>query len=725
MTENGGPAAPPPASKENGEEAADDGDYKELYLQEIEKRKTVMKLAQKAARDYDELKRRYSDVSQTAEMLKVRLEEREHDLHNLRSVSEAVYHEYDNLRQRYKVEAESMAQAFNRATEWYRENKSLRRETNNLKRQSAILLQRVSDGSPDLDISVLAGMEETTDKKEIQDLQQQHEKEVDNLMNKIKGLENEVANLTMEISKAKQDEFEAQEELLEMRRELEDANQQIDTLKKRTSELEAVEQRMGRVSVLVLDEVEALQAQLRTEAARANTAATEAAKARGERAALARQSAVAMSELMGDEKLSMAMQEVDSLTKQLHKQEEDYKQKINKLKAELLSYETGEKAAELELLRERVQLLEEEVRVQEGKASEGQCEVETLRKEVEEQRKLLKSLQESARTPDSPSQSVCSPQDSQMVPIPPPPPIPGAKAPPPPPPPPPPPLPPLPPPPPPPPCAPPPPPPPLPANNPVTALATLIGVSKQNKKAKEPESTDAAGKGCGMDDLINQIKQGGVKLKSTKSHSVGSISKKPDNDEKEKPPDAVQEMKSILATMKRGRQGRIKPSEISQGSKFRTKNEKGESTSSKGSKTEVSCLRNEDSSSAMTNGNLPSQTKGNSHITNTTEDSAGHKNTTESHSKKVIETDACTDTVKMREKCSSSREPTNFKETDTTASASHTLRLTSPSAGENECSSREVTPPRRSEEQESGRPPSGRAITTTTIFLSGQSLPQD
>lgn len=35
---------------------------------------------------------------------------------------------------------------------------------------------------------------------------------------------------------------------------------------------------MGRVSVLVLDEVEALQAQLRSEAARANTAASEAAK---------------------------------------------------------------------------------------------------------------------------------------------------------------------------------------------------------------------------------------------------------------------------------------------------------------------------------------------------------------------------------------------------------------------------------------------------------------
>lgn len=49
--------------------------------------------------------------------------------------------------------------------------------------------------------------------------------------------------------------------------------------------------------------------------------------------------------------------------------------------AELLSYETGEKAAEVELLRERVQLLEEEVKVQEGKASDAQSEVTKLRTE--------------------------------------------------------------------------------------------------------------------------------------------------------------------------------------------------------------------------------------------------------------------------------------------------------------------------------------------------------
>ena len=47
----------------------------------------------------------------------------------------------------------------------------------------------------------------------------------------------------------------------------------------------------------------------------------------------------------------------------------------------MVSYEVGEKAAEVELLKERVQLLEEEVKVQEGKASEGQFEVDKLKKE--------------------------------------------------------------------------------------------------------------------------------------------------------------------------------------------------------------------------------------------------------------------------------------------------------------------------------------------------------
>ena len=231
-----------------------------------------------------------------------------------------------------------------------------------------------------------------------------------------------------------------------------------------------------------------------------------------------------------------------------------------------------------------------------------------------------------------------------------------------------------------------------------------------------------------MDDLINQIKQGGVKLKSTKSHSVGSISKKPEMEEKEKPADAVQEMKSILATLKRGRHGRLKPSEISQGSKFRPKlkNEKGEPASHTGSKVDTLNLRNEDTSCSVSSDNVASQLRGN---TSTTEDFTSHKNQIELRSKKEEETEIHSNGVTMRgssvEGRHSSQECAPFKESDTTASASYTLRLTCPTAGDNECSSREVTPPRRSEEQESSRPLSGRAITSTTIFLSGQTLSQD
>lgn len=55
----------------------------------------------------------------------------------------------------------------------------------------------------------------------------------------------------------------------------------------------------------------------------------------------------------------------------------------NSLQAKLQSYETGEKAAEVDLLRERVHLLEEEVRTQEKKALDAAAQVDKLQKESE------------------------------------------------------------------------------------------------------------------------------------------------------------------------------------------------------------------------------------------------------------------------------------------------------------------------------------------------------
>ncbi|CAL4066361.1 unnamed protein product [Meganyctiphanes norvegica] len=629
---------------ENGGDEVDNNDYQTLYNQEVERRLTLTKLAHKATRDYDELKRRYSDAQGQVDALQLRLEEKDHDFANLRNdqtddgkssypVSEAVYHEYDEYRKRHEVETEAMQQAFNRATEWYQENKNLKRETTNLKRQSAAFLQKVSELAPDVDIIQLAGMagseEDTT---EVKALQAQHDQEVKSLMEKIKGLEEEVATVSTNYNRLKDDEFEAQEELHEARRKMEIANTQAKMMESRVSELEAVERRMGRVSVLVLDEVESLQAQLRNECLRADQASTDAAQARSLQKALARQSAVALADVATDERLRLALEEVQRLEQQLHLLEEEHKQTSTKLKAEIATHETDEKTIEIELLKERINILEDEVRTQEKRAKNAQAISDQLQKELDD---VKEQLTKAYRAPIPISRSATSP--NRFGPAPPPPPPPPSKfsvddvkeqltkankapipisptspnrlgpAPPPPPPPPskfsggpklsggppPPPPPPkfagAPPPPPPPPGGPPPPPPPPggpggppppppppppPSANAVATLAGMLGASKQKLQSAEKNSEKEAAPGGlmkkksdAMGDLISQLKSGGIRLKQTQRPFMSAGKKK----DSEKPADAVQEMKSILSTMKRGRAGRLRPSAISEESKSRTK----------------------------------------------------------------------------------------------------------------------------------------------------------
>lgn len=236
------------------------------------------------------------------------------------------------------------------------------------------------------------------------------------------------------------------------------------------------------------------------------------------------------------------------------------------------------------------------------------------------------------------------------------------------------------------------------------------------KQRVKEEPTDTSGKG-GMDDLINQIKKGGVKLKSTKSHSIGGISRKPDVEEKEKPADAVQEMKSILATMKRGRHGRLKPSEISQGSKFRTKTkkEKSEFAPEKENKTEFLGMKDENPNNSITNENSTPST----FPINPTEDSTVLNNQTEMNLKKTEEADTVSNNLYRR--------GSSVEESFPSKEASNTPKFTCPSVGENDHSSREVSPPvlrQRSEDKDnSSRLSQGRVVTTTTIFLRNSQSP--
>ncbi|XP_076059042.1 shootin-1-like isoform X4 [Oratosquilla oratoria] len=403
MTENGMDID---LTKEDGRNVKD-RDWKDLYEKEVERRKTLMKLAQKVGgdqrwlfshkkhkptRDYDELKRRYTETAQGRDSLQQQLDERDYQLQNLRNVSEAVYHEYDSLKTRYEVEAETMAQAFNRASEWYHENKNLRRDAASLKRQSAVILQRVIDAVPSFDITELGDLADIDRNSLPKELQQQHEQEVKKLMDKISELESEVARLHQEASKAHEEEFEAQEELIEARRIAQESSEKIEALEVRVKELEDNEKRIGRASVMVLDEVESLQAQLRTEAEKAEKAAQNAAKSRREHAALARQSAVLLGEAMQDDRLHKALEEIHELTTQLHAERDQNQCVIEQHKKEIAALQSKDLELEIEMLNTKIGILEEEVVMWQGKANQAQIDAEKIQLEGNNKASAMSSL---------------------------------------------------------------------------------------------------------------------------------------------------------------------------------------------------------------------------------------------------------------------------------------------------------------------------------------------
>lgn len=281
-------------------------------------------------------------------------------------------------------------------------------------------------------------------------------------------------------------------------------------------------------------------------------------------------------------------------------------------------------------------------------------------------------------------------------------------------------------------------------------------------------------KSAGMDDLINQIKQGGVKLKSTRP--LGSVGKKASEGEvvaKEKPADAVQEMKSILATMKRGRHGRLKPSAISQELKSRStktkKKEKRESVEEKedgqmtdetvgvsngvhsnadmDTPTTVTTLRKEGTASTTTVTLRKESSPFSTAATLQKEYSPERKENCE---EEIYSKSKDEDPPRLSKSVYDSEESTNSsyngmgvhestptpdptpEKNITTANASYTLKLSNSCFVEDN-SSREATPPaptlRKSEErasvgsEEEGsstsslRPSPPRAVTSTTIFL--------
>lgn len=330
--------------------------------------------------------------------------------------------------------------------------------------------------------------------------------DLDNLMKTIKELTDEVAHLQAELNSARLQEFEAQENAVSVAGELEEEKSLRLQAEAELRELRMMKKNLDRVSRLVATEMTALREQCQQEKEEAQRMKFEADKAQKERNVLKHQSTLLLADIVGDERMLHLVQEVEVLKRTLEEEQQRHMAEIQELQEKLEERETEPR---LELVEEKLQLAESELQLAVQRAEQAENRAMQLNSKV-------------CQLQDKLEAKACPPP-------PPPPPLP--------------------------PRPPPPPPPPSssclklhPASlasatdstasaatgNPVLDMAKMLGIPRK-------QAAGSALPGAAIDDIINQIKGGKFTLRATEKQ----------RQKKEEKPAAVQEMLTILGTLKR------------------------------------------------------------------------------------------------------------------------------------------------------------------------------
>jgi chromosome segregation ATPase len=325
--------------------------------------------------------------------------------------------------------------------------------------------------------------------------------DLDNLMQTIKELTDQVGHLQAELNSARLQEFEAQENAVSLAGELEEERSLRLQAETELQELRMMRNNLDRVSRLVATEMTALREQCQQEKEEAQRMKFEADKAQKERNVLKHQSTLLLADIVKDEKMMHMVQEVEVLKRTLEEEQQRHMTEIQELQDKLEERETEPC---LELVEEKLRLAESELQLAVQRAEQAEKRTMQLNSKVSQLQEKLEA-------------KACPPP-------PPPPPIP----------------------------------PPLPppksllkphtvtvasatdtgadvgTGNPVLDMANMLGISR--KPAAVSALPSAA-----IDDIVNQIKRGKFTLRATEKQ----------RQKKEETPEAVQEMLTILGTLKR------------------------------------------------------------------------------------------------------------------------------------------------------------------------------
>lgn len=316
--------------------------WKQKFEESEEKRKKLLSEKEKALRSLKDLEKKHLNLQEQHEHLETELFEKNEEFTKLSTASKNLYKEYETLKNQYETETGAMARAMKDATQWYKENKQLKRKTLHLTDKDTV------------DEGVDTG-------------ESGNDADIENLNKTIKQLSTEVAELQTELDAVRQTEFQALEQQSKLSEELDSLKAENSTLKKNLEDLKCEHSQLLRVSEMMRKEVEELREirdSQREEILQIRKVAEEQKK---ERNVLAHQSNLLLQGLNSENGTDslMLLQDIETLKRTIEDERAKYEEELSILQERL---EDQESNSHVEILEERLKLVEAELQEAKGRA---------------------------------------------------------------------------------------------------------------------------------------------------------------------------------------------------------------------------------------------------------------------------------------------------------------------------------------------------------------------
>ncbi|ODM95280.1 Shootin-1 [Orchesella cincta] len=334
--------------------------WKEKFEESEKKKNHLVSLAQKATRDYEELRRRYHDLYTDHEKLVTRCEAAQGQLESLRKASEATYDEYYKLKRRYESENREKSDALSRVDEYNKENRRL-------KRQSAMMMQQIDPSTLLANGNLFDSVSEAESPES--------DKEIQYLRKHVKELEEKIIELEAELERIRLSEFESQESVLLMNDTIQSSTSESTQLRDQLRKLDEENRKLARSLEDLTLEHDSLKAKHSVDEEKVLVAEAELKKLLNEKNILQRQSLVFMGSEEMDNRLLGALNQIGDVQNSMEDQKNALESQIIELKNRLSEKELEEETAEIQHSAQ-LKALEEEIQSLRRRAEEAERKLE-------------------------------------------------------------------------------------------------------------------------------------------------------------------------------------------------------------------------------------------------------------------------------------------------------------------------------------------------------------